>query len=71
MQDLEYELPRILIPRTTVNKGKKEDRGCYTPDLSDPSSLPESLSSALPVLTVTVLEGVGSSATLRVTRDRD
>ena len=21
-----YELPRITIPRTTVNKGKKEDR---------------------------------------------
>jgi hypothetical protein len=26
MQDLGYELPRIPIPRTTVNKGKKEDR---------------------------------------------
>ncbi len=26
MQDLGYELPRILIPRTPVNKGKKEDR---------------------------------------------
>ena len=24
MQDLGYELPRILIPRTLVNKGKQE-----------------------------------------------
>jgi hypothetical protein len=29
MQDLGYELPRILIPRTSVNKGKKrKGRGC-------------------------------------------
>jgi hypothetical protein len=27
MQDLGYELPRINIPRTPVNKGKKEGRG--------------------------------------------
>ena len=26
MQDLGYELPRILIPRTSVNKGKKKGR---------------------------------------------
>jgi hypothetical protein len=31
MQDLGYELPRILIPRTPVNKGKKKGRSCYTP----------------------------------------
>jgi len=31
MQDLGYELPRILIPRTPVNRGKKEGRGCATP----------------------------------------
>jgi len=29
MQDPGYELPRILIPRTSVNKGKKKGRGCY------------------------------------------
>src|SRR5215213_1245193 len=27
MQDLGYELPRIPIPRTRVNKGKKKGRG--------------------------------------------
>ena len=27
MQDLGYELPRIPIPRTTVNKGKKKGQG--------------------------------------------
>jgi hypothetical protein len=26
MQDLGYELPRIPIPRTSVNKGNKEGR---------------------------------------------
>jgi hypothetical protein len=26
MQDLGYELPRIPLPRTTVNKGKKKGR---------------------------------------------
>ena len=26
IQDLGYELPRILIPRTTVNKGKRKGR---------------------------------------------
>src|SRR5215203_3780285 len=31
MQDLEYELPRIPIPRTRVNKGKKRARGYYAP----------------------------------------
>ena len=31
MQDLGYELPRICIPRTQVNKGKREGRGCYAP----------------------------------------
>jgi hypothetical protein len=31
MQDLVYELPRIHIPRTSVNKGmKKGPEGCYT-----------------------------------------
>jgi hypothetical protein len=29
MQDLGYELPRISIPRTRVNKGKEEGRGIY------------------------------------------
>jgi hypothetical protein len=27
MQDPGYELPRIPIPRTPVNKGKKEKKG--------------------------------------------
>jgi hypothetical protein len=27
MQDLGYELPRIPIPRTPVNKGKRKGRG--------------------------------------------
>ena len=27
MQDLGYELPRITIPRTPVNKGKQKRRG--------------------------------------------
>jgi len=27
MQDLGYELPRILIPRTSVNKSQRESRG--------------------------------------------
>jgi hypothetical protein len=31
MQDLGYELPRISIPRTRVNKGRKKGRGCYAP----------------------------------------
>jgi len=31
MQDLGYELRRIPIPRTWVNKGKKEGRGIYAP----------------------------------------
>src|SRR5829696_1677314 len=33
MQDLGYELPRIHIPRTPVNKGKKGKGGflCYVP----------------------------------------
>src|SRR5215208_8389901 len=30
MQDLGCELPRIPIPRTTVNKGKREGRGQLT-----------------------------------------
>ena len=34
MQDLGYELPRIHIPRTRVNKGKKEGRSCYAPALN-------------------------------------
>src|SRR5919112_2989693 len=28
IQDLGYDLPRIPIPRTSVNKGKKKGRGC-------------------------------------------
>jgi len=28
MQDLEFELPRIRIPRTWVNKGKMKGRVC-------------------------------------------
>jgi hypothetical protein len=31
MQDLGYELPRIPLPRTSVNEGMKKDRGCSTP----------------------------------------
>ena len=33
MQDLGYELPRVPIPRTWVNKGKEKGQGCYTPAL--------------------------------------
>ena len=29
----EVQLPRIPIPRTTVNKGKAKGRGCYAPAL--------------------------------------
>jgi hypothetical protein len=29
MQDPGYEFPRILLPRTPVNKGRKKGRGCY------------------------------------------
>src|SRR5918992_5499313 len=32
MQDLGYELPRISIPRTWVNKGIRRGRGCINPD---------------------------------------
>jgi hypothetical protein len=38
----ELELPRIRIPRTWVNKGKKKGRGCKTP------TRPESRSSLMP-----------------------
>jgi hypothetical protein len=31
MQDPEYELRRILLLRTRVNKGKKKGRSCYAP----------------------------------------
>ena len=33
MQDLGFELPRILIPRTSVNKGRKKGRGMEAPAL--------------------------------------
>jgi len=33
MQDLGYELPRIPIPRTPVNKGKEKGRGYFAPAL--------------------------------------
>jgi hypothetical protein len=33
MQDLGYELPRIPIPRTSVNKGMKKGRGVAAPAL--------------------------------------
>ena len=33
MQDLGYELPRILIPRTPVNKGKKKGQSVLAPAL--------------------------------------
>jgi hypothetical protein len=29
MQSIVYELPRISVPRTSVNKGMKKDRCCY------------------------------------------
>jgi hypothetical protein len=38
MQDAGCELLRILLPRTSVNKGKKEGRGYYTSTLLDFSS---------------------------------
>ena len=31
------EVRRIYIPRTSVNKGKKEGRGCYASVLASPS----------------------------------
>ena len=31
MHYLGYELPRILIPRTPVNKGKKKGQSCFEP----------------------------------------
>jgi hypothetical protein len=34
MQDLANVLPRITIPRTSVNKAKKKGRGCYAPALT-------------------------------------
>ena len=33
MQNVVYELRRIHLPRTWVNKGKEKGRGCYTPAL--------------------------------------
>jgi hypothetical protein len=33
MQDLGYELPRITIPRRSVNKGKKWGQGVVAPAL--------------------------------------
>ena len=30
-----HRLPRIPLPRTPLNKGKKEGRRCYTPALDD------------------------------------
>src|SRR5829696_5608100 len=33
IQDLGYELPRIPIPRTPVNKGKRKGRGAPAPAL--------------------------------------
>jgi hypothetical protein len=33
MQDLGYELPRIPIPRTWVNKGERQDQSYYAPAL--------------------------------------
>jgi len=38
MQDLGYELPRIPIPRTSVNKAKKRGRSCFAPALPSYSS---------------------------------
>ena len=31
MQDAVCRLPRILHPRTRVNKGKEKGRGCFDP----------------------------------------
>jgi hypothetical protein len=33
MHDHASELRRIPIPRTSMNKGKRKGRGCYTPAL--------------------------------------
>jgi hypothetical protein len=38
MQDLGYELPRIPIPRTPVNRGKKKGRGQEIPNPSHPTT---------------------------------
>jgi hypothetical protein len=48
MQDLGYELPRIYIPRTRVNKGIRKGRGSYVPAL-DLDVLRSSLWSRPPV----------------------
>jgi hypothetical protein len=39
MHDTVCRLPRILLPRTSVNKGKKEGRGCLEPQSSGSRSL--------------------------------
>jgi hypothetical protein len=39
IQDCGYGLPRIPLPRTSVNKGKKEGRGCLEPQSSGSRSL--------------------------------
>src|SRR5215204_1214520 len=43
IQDLGYELPRIPIPRTPVNKGKKKEE----PGLRRPSPWPNGLAASL------------------------
>jgi hypothetical protein len=35
MRDREYELRRISLPRTSVNKGKKKGRSTIAPALDD------------------------------------
>jgi hypothetical protein len=42
MQDSAYELPRIPIPGTSVNKGKEEG-GCPHQGASTPLRLPDNL----------------------------
>src|SRR5215213_4938844 len=39
MQDPGYELPRMSIPRSWVNKGKRKGRGCSSPALLSASGL--------------------------------
>jgi hypothetical protein len=42
MQDSGYELPRITIPRTSVNKGKEKGRSGYAPALPSSRACPRS-----------------------------
>jgi hypothetical protein len=50
MQDLGYELPRISIPRTTVNKGPEEGPGVLTSGNHPPARSRKLRAAVLPIL---------------------